>query len=44
MIVLLHLLGEFQTPPISYVCVASAQTNHGRKSAILYIWFDSHHF
>ena len=35
---------KFQAPPISCVGVASAHTTHGRKSAVLYLRFDGHHF
>ena len=35
---------EFQAPPISCVGVASAHTTRGRKSAVLDLRFDSHHF
>ena len=30
--------------PISCVGVMSTHTTHGRKSAVLYLWFDGHHF
>ena len=35
---------EFQAPIISGVGVASTHTTCGQKSAILYLWFDGHHF
>ena len=35
---------EFQAPPISCVGVASTHTTRGRKSVILYLRFDGHHF
>jgi len=35
---------EFQALPMSCVGMVSAHTTRGRKLAVLYLQFDSHHF